>query len=201
MSSSRPGGRDAHAGSGTNKRTAQGYVIVFPRKPTIRPTRSRHPDGRQELLPHRLYFSVLTMAQTIQQAISTFDRAAAAESSKTGDEIRRVIVSKFPEDGWPSMPLERYALGQSDSAETTAAGLSSKASELGSISGGSSVKLIIYKHREKAGWYFPSTFENEQNGMGGASSQRRDDVGTRPRKALGGAPRADAVRVWGGAVA
>ncbi len=102
------------------------------------------------------------MAQSIQQALSTFDRAAAAERNKTGDEIRREIVSKFPEDEWLSMPLERYALGQSDSSDTYCRWLEFKSSELGSISGGSSVKLLIYKHRQKPGWYFPSTFDDEQ---------------------------------------
>ena len=102
------------------------------------------------------------MAQSIQQALSTFDRAAAAEWNKTGAEIRRTIVSKFPKDGWLSMSLERYALGQADSADNYCRWLEFRSTELGSISGGSSVKLLIYKHREKAGWHFPSTFENEQ---------------------------------------
>ena len=38
---------------------------------------------------------VLNNGSGIQQAISTFDRAAA-EWSKTGEEIHRAIVSKFP---------------------------------------------------------------------------------------------------------
>lgn len=102
------------------------------------------------------------MAQTIQQAVSTFDRAAAAAFDKASDDIRKTILSKFPKDAWSSMPLERYALGQSDSADTYCRWLEFKSTELGSISGGSSVKLLIYKHREKPGWHCPSTFESEQ---------------------------------------
>jgi len=103
------------------------------------------------------------MAQTIQQALETFDRAANAEVIKSGEEIRKTILTKFPEGGWPSMTLEQYALGHASAAESYCRWLEFRSTDIGSISGGTSMKLVIYKHREKPGWYFPSTFESEQS--------------------------------------
>ncbi len=102
------------------------------------------------------------MAQTIQQALETFDRAEHGKVISQGEEIRKIIISKFPADGWPSMTLEQYALGHEDAAESYCRWLEFRSTELGSISGGNATKLVIYKHREKRGWYFPSTFETEQ---------------------------------------
>lgn len=99
---------------------------------------------------------------TIQEALQTFDRAAADEKLRRGEEIRKSIVAAFPVEGWPTLPLERYALGLSTSADSYCRLLEFKSMELGSISGGSSMKLVIYKHRDKPGWFYPSTYENEQ---------------------------------------
>jgi 5-methylcytosine-specific restriction protein B len=114
------------------------------------------------------------MAQSLEQALLTFDHKVAADRNKVGEETRKIILSKFPEDGWPTMSLERYALGQADSADTYCRWLEFKSTDLGSISGGSSIKLIIYKHKDKEGWYFPPGFENERK----AWEKLRTDVVT-----------------------
>ena len=62
------------------------------------------------------------MAQTIQQALDTFDRVTNGGVIKKGEETRKAIVAKFPEAGWPSMLLEQYALGHASSAESCTAG-------------------------------------------------------------------------------
>jgi 5-methylcytosine-specific restriction enzyme B len=103
------------------------------------------------------------MPQTLQQALSTFDRAAAATDMATAEKRRADFLARFPESAWTTMPLERYALGQGDSSETFSRWVEFKTPGLGSMSGGSSVKHIIYKHRNKAGWYFPQSFANEQD--------------------------------------
>ena len=102
------------------------------------------------------------MAQTIQQALDTFDRVTNGGVIKKGEETRKAIVAKFPEAGWPSMLLEQYALGHASSAESYCRWLEFKSTELGSIRGGNASKHIIYKHLDKPGWHFPATFESEQ---------------------------------------
>ena len=44
----------------------------------------------------------------------------------------------------------------------TAAGWEYKSHWMGSIRGGSAKKLIIYKRKEREGWYFPKAFSNER---------------------------------------
>lgn len=101
------------------------------------------------------------MNQTIQQAFQTFDRAAVAEKTRKGQEARLELVERFPRAGWPTMPLERYALGLTAGTESYCRWMEFKSSALGSISGGNSTKHVVYKHRDKDGWYFPSVFSNE----------------------------------------
>ena len=52
------------------------------------------------------------MEHTLEQAISLCDRNAVAARLAKAEEVRDEILAKFPLDGWPTMPLERYALGQ-----------------------------------------------------------------------------------------
>jgi len=103
-----------------------------------------------------------TTDTTIQQALTSFDRALAAQREAHGEETRKEMVARFPIDGWATMPLEGYALGQEDSSETYCRWAEFKSTDLGSISGGSSFKHIIFKRRNKPGWAFPQRFGNER---------------------------------------
>src|SRR5688572_2510986 len=98
------------------------------------------------------------MAMTLREALDSFDRAAARAKDEEGERLRLEIVARFPLDGWPTMPLERYALGQADQEDTYSQWLEYKSIPLGSMKGGSSVKHIIYKHKDTPGWYFPTAF-------------------------------------------
>jgi len=60
------------------------------------------------------------------------------------------------------MPLERYALGQDTSDDTFCQWMEYRSQHLGSIRGGSARKLIIYKHKDKPGWYFDPEYKDEQ---------------------------------------
>ncbi len=60
------------------------------------------------------------------------------------------------------MPLERYALGGHEEwADSFCYWMEFKSLSLGSIRGGSSHKLIIYKHKDQPGWHFPKQFSDE----------------------------------------
>ncbi|MGD9905751.1 MAG: hypothetical protein AB7U83_19945 [Vicinamibacterales bacterium] len=102
------------------------------------------------------------MPQTLQQALQSFNRAKTAELDAEVETIRQTIVNRFPLESWGDMPLERYALGQQDHPDSFCRWMEFKSTELGSISGGSSAKTIIYKHRDKPGWHFPPSFPDEQ---------------------------------------
>ena len=60
--------------------------------------------------------------------------------------LRREVQNRFPLSAWPGMPLERYALGQ-DQQDTFCTWLEFRTAALGSILGGSALKLLIYKRR------------------------------------------------------
>jgi hypothetical protein len=52
---------------------------------------------------------------------------------------------------------KRYAVGLSGQQDTFCRLLEFHTPDLGSIKGGFSRKLIIYKHKDKPGWYFDPT--------------------------------------------
>ncbi|MFD4402352.1 AAA family ATPase [Nocardia sp. NPDC058499] len=84
----------------------------------------------------------------IQAAVAEFDRSAYSERLATGEGQRQQIVEHFPLDEWPSMPLERYALGVGQGSEMTYCRLLEfVATEFGSISGGSAGKHMLYRHK------------------------------------------------------
>src|SRR5690349_19445024 len=100
---------------------------------------------------------------TLEDAIATFDRSAIVEHLARGTRERADILAQFPQSAWPTLPVTRYAVGQANSDNTFCWWIEFGSPHLGSVSGGSSTKLIIYKHKEKDGWYFPSRYANEQD--------------------------------------
>ncbi len=99
---------------------------------------------------------------SIEEAVASYDRASAAEHIGQGQRELEEVTARFPLDAWPTMPLERYALGQESSDETFCQWMEFRTPHLGSIRGGSARKLIIYKHRGKPGWYFDPEYRDEQ---------------------------------------
>lgn len=92
------------------------------------------------------------------EAIGAYNRAADQEYIALGEKERKQIVELFPRADWAEMPIEKYALGQSGSENTFCAWLEYKSPHLGSISGGSAKKLVIYKKRTGEGWYFDPSY-------------------------------------------
>ena len=92
------------------------------------------------------------------EAISSYDRSINSESIALGEKERKRITELFPRNSWASMPIEKYALGQSGSENTFCAWLEYKSPHLGSISGGSAKKLLIYKKKTGEGWYFDPSY-------------------------------------------
>ena len=46
-----------------------------------------------------------------EEAIAAFDRASLRADVEAAERERLEVVTRFPLDSWPDMPLERYALG------------------------------------------------------------------------------------------
>ena len=98
----------------------------------------------------------------LSEAIAQFDRSPANPVAEGYRSQRAEILKRFPLDKWPVMKLEDYAIGQTGGQDTYCHWLEFKSSCVGSIRGGDSRKLIIYKHKNREGWYFPRTFLDER---------------------------------------
>ena len=101
--------------------------------------------------------------QTLSAAIEKYDRTADSESVQRAKEQLDQVLQRFPRDHWPEMTLDEYALGQESSPENFCRWMEFVTTDLGSVAGGSASKHLIYKHREKPGWYFPSQFDSERD--------------------------------------
>ena len=99
---------------------------------------------------------------TLSDAIAQFDRSPTSPAVEGYRAQRAEILKRFPLDKWPEMRLEDYALGQPGVEDTYCHWLEYKSQWVGSIRGGSAGKLIIYKRRDREGWYFPNRFSDEE---------------------------------------
>jgi len=90
----------------------------------------------------------------LDAAFGTYSRDESAPHVKEADTKRLQIVERFPLGGWPTMPVERFALGQETAGGSFCWWLEYNSQELGSIKGGSAHKMLIYKHKNIDGWYF-----------------------------------------------
>jgi 5-methylcytosine-specific restriction enzyme B len=103
-----------------------------------------------------------TSISDLDQALATFDREGAKRYAEEGEQQRRQILERFPLSDWPQLPLERYAAGQEDSSETFCRWIEFRSRNLGSISGGSARKLLIYKRKSGPGWWHESKYRDER---------------------------------------
>ncbi|SNY85741.1 5-methylcytosine-specific restriction enzyme B [Nocardia amikacinitolerans] len=89
------------------------------------------------------------MTTDLRTAIGEFDRSSAALWVAAAADQRKLVLETFPLADWPTLPVERYALGlgSADSdAVTYCRLLEFGTRELGSISGGSARKHMLYRH-------------------------------------------------------
>jgi 5-methylcytosine-specific restriction enzyme B len=95
-------------------------------------------------------------AGRVIKAALSYDRAKMSDRLRSAEAQRAEILKRFPKHAWPLLPLERYALGQADNEDTYCRWLEFKTPDLGSISGGSSMKMIVFKRRNSDEWYYPT---------------------------------------------
>jgi 5-methylcytosine-specific restriction enzyme B len=100
--------------------------------------------------------------ETLAQAVATWDRAAVAVRVANAQSLREAFVKAFPIGSWETMELERYALGQPNSDETACWWLEFKTRDVGSMSGGSSAKHIIYYSKKDGDWRYPKQYNSPE---------------------------------------
>ncbi|MFD1663167.1 AAA family ATPase [Streptomyces caeni] len=85
----------------------------------------------------------------LRAAAAAFDRSSVPDSATAAEDERKQVLSQFPLEEWPTLPLSRYALGQaaeSGSGPTYCRLMEFGTPNLGSIKGGSAAKHIMYHH-------------------------------------------------------
>ncbi|MET8721476.1 AAA family ATPase [Streptomyces misionensis] len=85
----------------------------------------------------------------LRAAAAAFDRSSVPDSGTAAEDERQQVLSQFPLEEWPTLPLSRYALGQTaefGSGPTYCRLMEFGTPNLGSIKGGSAAKHIMYHH-------------------------------------------------------
>jgi 5-methylcytosine-specific restriction enzyme B len=98
----------------------------------------------------------------LEQALADFDPAAFQAFEHEAEAQRQETLRRYPRESWQTMKLEDYAQGQEGHPENFCRWMERQTVEMSSIRGGSARKLIIYKHRDKPGWYFPPEYADER---------------------------------------
>ena len=94
------------------------------------------------------------------EAVASWDRQVYAGDLAAAEAMRAEVVERFPLADWPTMSLDRYALGTPNSAESFCYAMEFGTRQLGSMSGGSSRKLLIFKRRDTGSWDFGRWFSS-----------------------------------------
>jgi 5-methylcytosine-specific restriction enzyme B len=95
-----------------------------------------------------------------EEAAQRWDPKAVQHIVDQAERQRQEVVARFPLEDWPTLELERYALGTDRSSESYCYALEFGTPVIGSIRGGSSRKHVIYWRRREQEWYFDRKFRN-----------------------------------------
>ena len=92
----------------------------------------------------------------LDETIAAYDRQHGWAKPAPAEKRRQEIIAKFPRDAWPTLPLDRYALG-TGAPDAYCYIMEFGSTELGSIRGGAAYKHVIFK-RATGSWYFDKTY-------------------------------------------
>ncbi|NVI86439.1 McrB family protein [Actinomadura sp. BRA 177] len=115
------------------------------------------------LVPLPSVSGMTTAAKPLSKALAEFDRAARADQIAEADAEIAQVVRDFPLDAWPTMPLERYALGTDVYQDSFCHRMEFGTDALCSMRGGSAAKHIIFRRKKEGVWRYPSEYDDEQN--------------------------------------
>jgi 5-methylcytosine-specific restriction protein B len=91
-----------------------------------------------------------TMTGTAETVVA-FDQAAEEQTREL-----------YPRERWRELTLQEYAQGQADHPDNFCRWIERQTDGTCSMRGGSARKLIVYKHRNEPGWYFPPEYQDER---------------------------------------
>jgi 5-methylcytosine-specific restriction enzyme B len=101
-----------------------------------------------------------SVADSIAQALASWDRDDADATISEGNGMRQEFLRRFPIDRWPDLRLEDYALGVDTEGGTYCWWLEFKTRLMGSMSGGSSRKHLIWRRKDGT-WSYPPAYSSE----------------------------------------
>lgn len=99
---------------------------------------------------------------TLSKFIKTFSRNSLKKDLEAAKKERSDMLALFPLEKWPVMTLEEYALGLGENQNVFCRWLEYLTPNLGSMRGGTARKLLIYKYKDKPGWFFDSQYNDEK---------------------------------------
>jgi hypothetical protein len=98
---------------------------------------------------------------SLKEAVRSFDRAGLSATVEAANRERAEVTRRFPLEAWPTMPIERYALGTNVSAESFCRWMEFNTPNLASIKGGSALKHLIFKRKGPGDdWYFEKKYRS-----------------------------------------
>jgi 5-methylcytosine-specific restriction protein B len=115
------------------------------------------------LVPLTSVGGMATPAKPLSRALAEFDRAARTDQIAEVDREIAQVVRDFPLDAWPTMPLERYALGTDVYQDSFCHRMEFGTGALCSMRGGSAAKHIIFRRKKEGVWRYPSDYGDEQD--------------------------------------
>ena len=107
-------------------------------------------------------FPTQTQPDRLAAEIIACDTPALHAKGQQAEIKRAEFLRRFPLADWPSLPLERYALGGGRNEDSLCWWLELSLRTLGSIRGGTANKTLIYRRKNGTGWYYPEGFADEQ---------------------------------------
>ena len=87
----------------------------------------------------------------LEEAVANWDRDRDRAFTEAADQQRALVMERFPIEEWPTLPLDRYALG-TDVDDSFCKLLEFRTPALGGIGGGSALKHIVYR-KSDGSWY------------------------------------------------
>lgn len=114
------------------------------------------------LTPLATLSGVRVPRKPLTAALAEFDRQACTEQIAEAKTQIAQVVHDFPLDAWPSMPLERYALGTPASKDSFCYRMEFGTPALCSMRGGHAGKHLIYWRKGDKSWYFGAGYDDEQ---------------------------------------
>jgi hypothetical protein len=94
----------------------------------------------------------------VAEALESYDADSQAPMIESAAVQHGLFLERFPRDGWPTMTLDQYALGQADHPESFCRWAEFRTTDVGSIRGGSARKHHIYFRADAGEWWFEKQY-------------------------------------------